>query len=320
MKFFPAELSKELQMLRRGRGVHTPGIGNEVGPALRDLCGITDSDTHAIIREKVISKLCSLSEKLPEDLQTIIRTTLALNVEAQGKFLNDRVKLLAIEFDRDVRTIRRRMNEAIDLLVENALKQEEFTSRATEGKDWHVRRFEAILRMDGTAPECIERRTIVAERDGLNQIRISITLPQDSNSAGSPIDLHAEPFFGARLVDKQLLPGGRFSFELRLPVMLSAGQTHDFGLLVRIPNDQVMHPHYVFFPERPCDVFDLRVRFAPSNVPAEVVLVSGVFHRAIDDPASSGRVLTVDEVNEVHVAFSSLLPGYGYGVRWTGGS
>jgi hypothetical protein len=317
MRFSQSELARELQVLRKGRGVQAPRIGDEVGPALRDLCTIADTDTHAIIREKLIDKLHSLSESLPEDLRTVLGTTMALHVDVQGKFLNDRVKALAAQFDRDVRTIRRWMDEAIDLLVENALKQEEAASWTMEGSGWRVLRLEAILRLDGVTPECIERRTIVAETDGLDRILASVTLPPPENGAMNSIDLHAEPLFGARLAGKQILPGGQFTFQLQLPVALSMGQTHDFGLVIRIPIGQIMRPHYMFVPERPCDRFDLRVRFAPTDVPAEVMLIQGVFHRAIDDPATSGPALAVDEVNEVHVTFSRLIPGHGYGVRWT---
>jgi hypothetical protein len=273
-------------------------------------------DTHAIIREKVIGTLNTLVEGLPEDLQTILRTTLALQVEAQGKFLNDRVKLLATRFDRDVRTIRRRMDEAIELLVENALKQQAAPDQATEGKDWHLRRYEAIMRLDSETPECIERRTIVSERDGLDRIQVSITLPPRGGGAASSSDLDAEPFYGAQLIDKQLMPGNRFAFNLRLPGALPRGQTHDFGLVIRIPSGKTINPYFVFFPERPCDSFDLRVRFASNALPTEVRIVPGVFHRAVDDLTSSGDVLPLDDVNEVHVNFSHLLSGYGYGVRW----
>lgn len=317
MQFSATALARELQVLRKGRGVQAPRIGEEIGPALRELCGISNTDTHADIREKVIGTLNILIRNLPEDLQTIIRTTLALQMEAQGKFLNDRVKLLANKFDRDVRTIRRRMDEAIDLLVENAMRQQAISGGMAEGTDWHMRRFEAILRLDRATPEVTERRTIISERDGLDQIQISITVPPQGIDAASSNDLDAEPFFGALLVGKQLLPGNRFAFHLQLPATLSRGQSHEFGLLVRIPKGRVMRPHYVFFPERPCDSFDLRVRFDSSTLPTEVRLVPGVFHRAIDDMTSSGRILPLDKVNEVHETFSHLLPGYGYGVRWT---
>jgi len=210
------------------------------------------------------------------------------------------------------------MDEAIDLLVENALKQQQVASSGMiEGTDWHMRRFEAILRLDREAPEVIERRTIVSERDGLDRIQVSITLPPPGSDAASSNDLDAEPFFGARLIDKQLLPGSRFAFHLQLPAALPRGQSHEFGLLIHLPRGRVMRPHYVFFPERPCDSFDLRVRFASNALPTEIRLVPGVFHRAIDDEASSGPILPLDNVNEVHETFSHLRPGFGYGVRWT---
>ncbi|ONI84527.1 hypothetical protein ALI22I_28655 [Saccharothrix sp. ALI-22-I] len=317
MPFSSADLATELRTLRKGRGMQAPRIGDEVGPALRELCAITESDSHASIRDKVGNKLHTLSEKLPDDLRTIFRTTLALHGDTQGQFLNDRVKLLANKFTRDVRTIRRRMDEAFDLLAENAIATEPRGQRSSAGHDWYVQRFEAVLRLDRTTPECFERRTIVAEHDGLDRIRVSITLPLPTGTHGHGLpELHVEPYFGAELIGRQRHPGNRFVFELRLPVTLSAGESHEYGLVMRLPDGQGMRPHYVFFPERPCEAFDLRVRFPLTNTPAEVQLVPGVFHRAIDDPASSGGTVPVDAVHEVHVTFSNLMSGYGYGLRW----
>ncbi|QKV75289.1 hypothetical protein [Amycolatopsis sp. Hca4] len=308
----PAEVADELRRLKRGRGLQTPRLSTEVGPALRSLCGISESDTQAAIREKVRGTLGRGIRALPPDLREVIVTAMALDADMAGKFLGDRVRLLSARLHRDVRTIRRRVDEAIDMLAEEA------TGAATgdpgTAQDWHVERLEALLKLDGPNHEFIERRRIVAERDLGDRLQVFVTLPVgDTDNTVSVLDAH--PVYGAEVLDCVPLSSDRAVCHLRLPAPLAAGQRHEYSLSIRAAYPAPGH-QYVFFPERPCSEFDLRVRFAAELAPASVNVIRGAFHRAADDPYLPDETIAVDALREVHTTFDGLAPGYAYGIRW----
>jgi hypothetical protein len=186
---------------------------------------------------------------------------------------------------------------------------------ARPGDSWYVDRFAAVLRLDTTTPESLQTRRIVAEQDGLDRITVSITLPP-ARCEDAPPDLRVEPYFGVTMASAERRGDRRFACVLDLPSTLAAGDRHEFALLATIPDGQPMRPHFVYFPERPCESFDLRIRFDPDHLPATVRKVEEVFHRDFDDHPATGEVLPLDRANEVGLSFTGLRPGFGYGARW----
>lgn len=310
MEISPAELAADLRRLRRGRGVQAVRLGDEVGPALRALCGVEETDPHAAVREKVRATLRDSSEGLPFDLRAVFVGALALDVDVAGKFLGDRERSLADEFHRDVRTIRRRVEEAIDLFAENAVARSGPPPGGEDG-DWHVERLEALVRLDVPEPECVERRTIVAEGDIGDHVRVAAT-PPAFGPAGDGADLRAVSLFGAEVIGEQRVRDGRLLLDLRLPQPLCAGQRHECGLVVRACGAGGIRSHYLYRPERRCESFELRVRFPVEHVPTSVSLVRG----AADHPEVVGDEVAVDAVHEVRVTFADLRSGFAYGIRW----
>ena len=174
--------------------------------------------------------------------------------------------------------------------------------------------------MDKPTPECMDRRWIVAEDDGLDEIEVSLTLPPFGDAdQDDALDLRAEAYFGVTLVRKERRAANRFVFSLVLPRPLAAGQEHQYSLITRLPANQPMRQHYVFFPERRCDDFDLRLRFDLDNPPVKVWRVAEAFHREIDLPVDGRPTLPVDRIGEAHLTFEHLRPGHGYGARWSMG-
>jgi hypothetical protein len=310
-----AALADELKTLRKGRGLQAPKLGDQVGPMLRELCGVGGNDSSATIREKLSRRLRNLADSLPDDLRLAVTIALALHPDTQQQFLQDRVQFLADLQKRDVRTIRRRIDEGFDLLAEIAAKPAGTQGSGT-GLGWYIHSMEAILRMDKSTPESFERRTIVAEEEGLDTIQAMITLPRDRQYTGDEQHLNPELYFGATLLDAHRRTENRFAFELGLPEPLSIGDRHEYGLLLRVPDDQPMRTHYVFFPDRRCEQFRLRIRFDPKRAPSTIWRVSEVFHRDVDDNRPTDDLLTVDQVGEVNLSFQHLLPGHGYGAQW----
>ncbi|MCE6998026.1 hypothetical protein LZG04_24970 [Saccharothrix sp. S26] len=311
MDISPAELAADLRRLRRGRGAQAPRLADEVGPALRALCGVRDTDSHAVVREKVRVTLRGWSEALPVDLRAVFVVALALDVDVEGKFLGDRERSLAVGLHRDVRTIRRRVEEAIDLFAENAAAR----AGPPPGGDadhWHVERLEALVRLDVPEPECVERWTIVAARDIGDHVRVAVSPPCGPTGDGARV--RAVPFFGVEVAGEQRLPDGRLLLDLRLPRALRAGQRHECGLVVTTAAGGGARSHHLYRPERRCETFELTVRFPAAHVPAAISPVRGS-PAAGDGWAAEGEVV-VDAVHEAHAAFEDLRSGNVYGIRW----
>jgi hypothetical protein len=110
------ELSGELRRLRRGRGVMVSNLQARIGPILRMRAGISDSEEPSKARELLVTFLDTLAENLPVDLKNIFRVTLGLDKNTQFRFLEERTEWLAEKLDRDVRTVGRRFDEALELL------------------------------------------------------------------------------------------------------------------------------------------------------------------------------------------------------------
>jgi hypothetical protein len=286
----PGTLMAELKALRRGRGVQAPGIDRQVGPALREACGITEFDGAEVVREKLRVWVTALVSTFPHDLKLAVTTPLALHDEARHPFLAHRIQWLADLADRDSRTIRRRIDDGLTRLVEAALRH---TPATPDG--WHIQQVHVLLRLDGPIPACTERWTIVAERDGLDEITWPVTARRDGAEFSGDHDISV--VHGALLTD-----GG-----LRLPRPLLAGEAQEFSLDVRIPRIQQMRPVHQFRTSRRCDRFDLVVRFHPDRLPTAVNGIGDV----VEQPA-------VNSVGEVEMSFRDVLPGCDYGIRWTG--
>jgi hypothetical protein len=308
------ELVVELKALRKGRGLQTVRLADQVGPALRQLCGVAGNDDSATIRDKVARRLRILADSLPEDLREVVTIALALQPDSQQQFLQERVRQLAERQRRDVRTIRRRMDEGFERLAELAAQSRAESARGS-GYGWYVERMEAIVRMDKPAPECFERRRIVADYDGLDQIQAMVTVPRPDRDAGARHGLDVDVYFGATLLGARR-HSGMFVFDLGLPKALALGEEHEFGLVLRVPDEQLMRPHYVVVPDRRYDEFELRIRFAPGRAPGLIWRVSDVFHRELDDARPTDDVLVVDGAGELNLAFKNLRPGHAYGAQW----
>jgi hypothetical protein len=312
------ELLDELKALRKGRGVHTGKISEHVGPGLREICGITTADGEEAVRRKLTNRLGALIRTLPDDLALAVQAALGLHAEAQHPFLGDRVQWLADQLKRDRRTARRRLDDGLVRLAQAAAgPATPAPQQANQNDDgWYVADFHALLRLDKPAPEAIERRAIVAERDGIDSIDALITLPRDPTDRSGGHDLLMEVLYGATLVRKEHNADSQFRFVLQLPRTLRVGERHEYAALFRVPDNQLMRSHYVHYSPRRCDLFDLRIRFHPDRRPEDIWRVNETFHRALDGPPAGDR-LTLDQVGELHLEFRGLRPGFGYGARWT---
>ncbi|MBI1758850.1 MAG: hypothetical protein HYR62_06455 [Actinobacteria bacterium] len=312
------KIAAELRLLRKGRGVYAHDLPERVGPALREVCGIAGNDP-VEMRARLIDRLGRLADTLPDDLRIAVTGSLALDPEARHHFLKDRVRWVADQLSRDDRTARRRVDEGIERIAEAAAGPPGPVPPPRSSDGWYIHRFDALLRMDRTEPEAFERRLIVAERDGLHEITVALSLPRPDGDATPSRDLLVEILYGGVRLRREAASASEFRFVMELPTTLRSGQHHEYGLRFRIPPSQPMRPHYVFVPSRRCDAFDLRVRFDRAQPPQLVWRVCEAFHRAIDDAEPTAELLVADAAGEVHAQFHGLSTARGYGVQWRPG-
>lgn len=306
-----SELAGELRRLRKGRGVHAWHLRPLVGPELRRLCSITAADDEATVRAKLIGALRPLIESLPADLRLAALAALALDPAVRHPVLRQRLAWLAESIERDERTARRRMDEALRRLADQTAP-----SVGEPMTGWYVGSFDALVRFDVPGCEVRERRTIVATRDGLDRILASISLPR-SPDAGRRPEPRVTLTQGGTILRRERASSSHFRFVIGLPRPLLSGEEHAYALHVQMPAAHRMRPHYVFTPRMPCDAFDLRVRFDLRRPPQALWLVDTLHIRMLDDGRQCGESVLWNAEGEARVQFSGLIPGRCYGLQWT---
>ncbi len=282
-----AELVAELKTLRKGRGLQASRLADRVGPALSAACGVTESDGMVTIRAKVSGRLSELAVQLPEDLRLAAMAAFAITPEARQPLYQDRVKWAAERVDRDPRTVRRRVDEAIELLAELA-------SPVSPGR-WHTASLTLALVVEES---CVfEQHRVVADQDDLRSFDLASSSWSSSSSSEEGMVL-----YGGTLAT---------SGTVELPLPLPRGNAWEFAAVFPLEPPSRM----VYVPRHRCEVFDLRLRFGKKG-PSEVLELDGAFERDIPDPGYRGRKLQVDAAGEVHLQFRHLTPGLVYGARW----
>ncbi|WP_410595368.1 hypothetical protein [Amycolatopsis sp. lyj-23] len=279
-----ADLVSELKSLRKGRGLQASRLPERVGPCLRAACAVSEADGMMTIRDKVSGRLSELSLQLPEDLRVAVLAAFAITAEARQPLYQDRVRWAALRVDRDPRTVRRRVDEAIELLAELAMS-------APPGAPPGTYHTAALTVAVVTEESCVfEQHRVSADEDGVGSFALAIPAAK-----------------GLVLYGGTLTEG-----TVELPTPLRRGESWEFAAVFTVePESQL-----VYVPGHRCEVFDLRLRFG-KEAPPEVLALDGAFERDVPDPGYRGRKLQVDAAGEVHLQFRHLTPGLAYGARWT---
>lgn len=314
-----SETFKELQELRRGRGLHAEDLDTRIGSRLRRACGVDDTDTAAVVRRKVTLRMTELCGRLPHDLRLAVLAALALHQDASHRFLHERMAWLAARFDRDPRTARRRVDAGLMLLAEylhdgGHPRQDADNPYAPDG--WYVESLRAVLRMDVDPPTLLEERCIVAIMDDLDEIVVSLSAPRDERIQNKEDRITCEIVYGGEIVEDHPTTTGHTRFIIRLPQPLSLGQRHEYGIQFTSYPRSRMRPYYVITPLRRCDHFTARIHFGSIFTPDLIWRVSGVPPRALDDFEPIDDFLAISRVGDVSVEFHDLKQGLSYGVQW----
>jgi len=181
---------------------------------------------------------------------------------------------------------------------------------------WYIESFTALLLLDAEPVEAIEQRVIVATADGLSELDTSVSVPRHPDDAGPVHRLDAELLHGGSLQLREQPYESYFRNVILLPVPLRAGERHEYALRLRIPPGQPMASHYVHVPFRRSDYFELRVRFDLDRLPRSVWMLSGAPTAVIYERSPASQTLSPDRFGEIHLRFSDLRLGLGYGICW----
>ncbi|PWW53671.1 hypothetical protein [Actinokineospora spheciospongiae] len=306
---------KELQELRKGRGLATDDLRGRVGPRLRRLCGITDADPAFTVRRAVILKLTELCEELDEDRKLAARVALNLHPSAHGSTLEDRVAWLAASLGRDPKTAIRRVDSAFRMLAEliDEMTRDGASPFAPSG--WYNHTIRTTLFVDRDVPVIREERRIIATVDGVRDIDFYFSAPRPADYNG-PHRIEAAVLYGGELVAEDRAATEYAKFTVRLPHTLNLGDPHDYSVEASSYPREYMSPYYEMAPLLPVAHFYLRVKFDPANPPQTVWRVDGVPRFASADSATPREQLDPDRLGEIATEFHGLKPNLSYGVHW----
>jgi transcriptional regulator with XRE-family HTH domain len=195
--------------------------------------------------------------------------------------------------------------------------QAKLNQRSADGADdWYIESFTALLRLEAPPIEALEQRVIVATTDDLSELVTSVSVPRHRDDTGQAHGLETELLHGGSLELREQPYESYFQNVIVLPRPLRCGERHEYAMRLRIPADQPMAAHYVHVPFRRSDHFELRIRFDPRHLPRAVWALSGAPTAVIYEHGPASDTLVPDRFGQVHVTFSDLRPGLGYGVCW----
>lgn len=304
--------------LRRGWGLQRARLLSLMEPEVISWCGVSRAASDAEVRRAVMSAIARIPEyEMSAEERRIAEVAFALDVRIRFPDLSRRSEVLATQTTRSPRTVRRLINAVCEKLVDDIIA---VVARQAGDDDpetgWYVRELDAVLRLDSMVPEVIERRVIVAERDGLRRIAVRFSLPV-LPEVTCDRKLDADVHEGARLLSHSREGQGHFRYEMELSGAVPLGEQHTFAMTLRVLDGAPIRDYFALVPLVRCERFRIRARFSPDALPRRVWRLDRVPQRVLSDPLRPGTALALDGALEtVQVFDRPLLPGYGYGIAW----
>jgi len=292
-------MAEELKALRRGRGVHSDRIGQRLGPELRRMCSVADSDDDSDARDKVTGLLRTLADQLPVDLGLCFVAAFGLEADARFPFYQQRLEWAAARLSREVRTVRRRVDQSIDRAAEAA-------QRVT-GAGRPVSGLGAVVTVSPNGESVLALRGVVTAQGNSAGIRVTWFAGHHPTSPELDVPQISVPL----LVDERLRAG---------LAVYSAEPVPREGTTVCVRRSGAARWYLVCTPQRPCKRLTLRVRFAESDQPGWVEVFDGVAPGDIENgPCRATGVSAAGEATAVFTG-QKTPPAYGMGLAWTYGS
>ncbi len=302
----------ELKALRKGYGVESRDIAARIGPELRLICGLVESDSQPVQRAKLVEALTAVVAVLPDHLAAAAATAFGLQDRGERRF-EERMARMAAEMERDVRTARRHVDHLMGRVAEMLIDLTQSNNAEREPEwTWHTADLATVVVLGAEEAEIIEQRRVVSRAEHLTAVDYSMTIAENQ-----PLDLATlglDVIRGAILRTPERVGSTRVRFDLGLPRSLDAGEEHTIVIRMRLPT--TFAPYYVCTPTRPCDRFDLVVRFSPDKAPSRAWRLENELPIDIADPLFTREPLDVDVAGEVHAVFTGLTLNRSCGIGW----
>jgi hypothetical protein len=320
VQFDASGMYGEFTKLRQGPGVRHGSLRRRLGPQLLHLCGISDQDTQTLVRRKATRTIDHLIREYPSETKKILLAVLGMDTEASHATLDRRLAWLAVTLRWAQRTVRRRVDEALRMLSEDAVAEARITAAAAR-LGYAVETLDVTVTIEGDRVAVVQRRLrIRAVHESLEVIHCKVGVPRPLSRQGEDpvLDIAVR---GGRLEHYERRAGAEgdiivYSVEPHHPI--AKGETYDFCVSVTIPPEQPMAQHFVVTPRTAVGSVRIRVQFDPMKPPTGVWRVSHAFHREIDRIAPEDVMLQLDQSGAVGIVVHDFdgPSGLASGLAW----
>ncbi|MFC5262305.1 hypothetical protein ACFPJ1_09290 [Kribbella qitaiheensis] len=308
-------LTKELDDLHRGRGIHAAQAVEKLGPMLRELIFGDNVPEEADSRALVRAALLSAAEVLPVDLAEVFRA--GLGSDDTSRLLSDRLERLGKKMDRGPRTMSRRLteaNRAMALVLERRSKLSN-DRNPFASKGWYVDSL-ASHALIGDRPQFTGIREIKFTHDDVRYLRESFSVPRPlGDAAGEGITV--EPTEGCEFVEVDRFSPSCWRLTIHLPRTFRALESHRVGLTVTMPSRAFIRPYNVVTPVRRTRAFHATVKFAPEIEVSTVWGYDGVPPPLIEDGVPTPRLIALGPERSVTGEWPIVRQGLAYGIGWS---
>lgn len=266
-------------------------------------------------RERLGQFISEVIVELPASERDVVKYILNMGSVDKPPLPTKRMNDLADDLKVDPRTVRRKtealFGKMADIILAGTWARD---GDGHHGSGWYVELLDVVLRLDVEPMQSIERRTIVATRDGLEEVVNSVDLvPRKADPLSGQGVPRTEVTFGAVAGPDDTISGVNLQSRIMLPRRLAMGERHTYGVVI---TSTPTAPHYVCIPLRRFNRFRLTVRFDQRHLPSTIWALDGVTSRQIDLRQPSDVLLAPDRAGEVARSFDGLRRGVAYGIQW----
>jgi hypothetical protein len=304
------ELREELKQIPSGRGVRRSEAAAWVGPELQRILRLDASLSDDVWRQRLIDLLMKETARLPAPLRRLYR--LASGIESDGRFLNQRLAAAEEEFQRESKTLTRRLREAESLMASGIAARYPRAAGPYADQGWHWEEYSAELDLTLRHPTVTLDRHIRALDDGQEVIREVFAVPQ--SAVGRTIGIQA--LEGCSVAGVLQNSPSTWTANFRLNQPLRRGFVTRTKVRITFENHECIRPYLVMAPLRPCSRYQATVRMGSPAAASTVWHIDGVTTTSLDDqlPPPDAQVVSAGSVHSV--TFLNLMNGLAYGLAW----
>ncbi|MFT4228499.1 MAG: hypothetical protein QM624_18995 [Micropruina sp.] len=305
-----AELRMELKQIPAGWGVHKANCVQWIGPELQRILRLDGSLTDAVCRQRLIDLLMKETARLPEPLRLLYR--IASGISSDERFLAERLLRAEPLFQRESKTLTRRLRRAEELMAAGIAARYPRPSGPYSDQGWHWEEYRADLDLGAPHPTVTMRRHIRALDDGQEVIREVFAVPR--SAIGRTIGITA--LEGCTLTGVTQTSPSTWIATFQLDQALRVGHVTQTVVRVTFESLDCLRPYLVMAPLRPCSRYEVTVRVGRPSAAALIWTIDGATTTSLDDqhPAADA---SRPEPDSVHSAtFTNLMNGLAYGLGW----